>query len=360
MPLRTPLYEAHLALGARIVDFAGWDMPVQYTSVVQEHQAVRTAAGLFDISHMGRLEFRGAAASTFVEKIYTNSVASLKEGQVRYGLICNARGGILDDVLVYKLSDGLDMVVNASNREKILTWIQTQKGSAPVAVADATQKTCMVAVQGPKAMELVRGITPADAGGLAYYYSTRTTYRGQPCSLSRTGYTGEDGVELVVGKDQGPLLWKELQERGAVPCGLGARDTLRLEAAMPLYGHELGEDIDPLQAGLGWAVKLTKGEFIGRGALQEKNQDSSRSVRVGLALEGKRIAREGSAVLAGGSKVGAVTSGTYGPTVDKVIAMAYLAPAQAAVGTICEVDVRGKPAAAKVVPLPFYSRKRSS
>jgi aminomethyltransferase len=360
MAHRTPLYEAHLALGARMVDFAGWDMPVQYTSIAQEHQAVRSAAGIFDISHMGRFSFSGPGTIPLIQRIYTNNAATLKEGQVRYGLVCKETGGILDDVLVYGFAQAPGMVVNASNREKIFQWIVDHQGTLPVTVRDATFDTCMIAVQGPRALEIIRGLTPADAAGLPYYFATHTTYEGQPCLLSRTGYTGEDGVEFIVAKDQGPGLWTKLQSGGAIPCGLGARDTLRLEAAMPLYGHELTEEIDPLQAGLGWAVKLDKGDFIGREAMLKGKENSNRPLRVGLEIEGKRIAREQAAVLASGQKIGVVTSGTFAPTLEKVIAMAYVAPGFAAVGTVCEVDIRGKSSPAKVVRLPFYDRKRKS
>ena len=360
MPNRTSLYDAHLALGARMVDFAGWDMPVQYTSIAQEHQAVRTAAGIFDISHMGRFWFAGSGAVPLVQRIFTNNAATLKEGQVRYGLVCNERGGILDDILVYGYADGLGMVVNASNREKVFTWIQSHQSSQPVPLRDTTLETCMIAVQGPKALELVHGLTPADAAALPYYFSTHTTYRGNTCLLSRTGYTGEDGVEFTVSRHQGQALWDDLKLRGATPCGLGARDTLRLEAAMPLYGHELNEEIDPLQAGLNWAVKFDKGEFLGREALLKRKDEAGRPKRVGLEIEGKRIAREQAVVLVGGQKIGVVTSGTFAPTLEKAIAMAYVDPAHAGVGTVCEVDIRGKPSPAKVVRLPFYDRKRQA
>ena len=360
MPNRTPLYDAHLALGARMVDFAGWDMPVQYTSIAQEHQAVRSAAGIFDISHMGRFSFSGPGTIPLIQRTFTNNAATLKEGQVRYGLVCKETGGILDDVLVYGFAQAPGMVVNASNREKIFNWIVNHQGELAVTVRDATLETCMIAVQGPKALELVRGLTPADAAALPYYFATHTTYDSTPCLLSRTGYTGEDGVELIVAASQGPALWKKLQARGAIPCGLGARDTLRLEAAMPLYGHELNEEIDPLQAGLGWAVKLDKGEFIGREAILKGKENPGRRQRVGLEIEGKRIAREQAAVLADGKQIGVVTSGTFAPTLEKVIAMAYVDPAFAAPGSACEVDIRGKASAATVVRLPFYDRKRKS
>jgi aminomethyltransferase len=360
MSNRTALYDWHSGHGARMVDFAGWDMPVQYTSIVEEHQAVRTAVGLFDISHMGRLWFPGASAVDLVQKVFTNNAATLKEGQARYGLICNENGGILDDVLVYGWPDGRGMVVNASNREKILAWIERHQGSRPPAIQDQTRESCMIAVQGPKAWEIARGVTPAAIESLPYYYATRTTYRGKACIISRTGYTGEDGFELILGAEQALPAWQEFLDRGAKPCGLGARDTLRLEAAMPLYGHELNEEIDPFQAGLGWAVKLDKGDFAGREALVRRAQEKTRPLRVGLELEGKRIAREGATVLSAGKPVGRVTSGTFSPTLSKAIAMAYLAPPYTAPGSSCEVDVRGKTAPARVVPLPFYSRRRKT
>jgi aminomethyltransferase len=342
-----------------MVDFAGWDMPIQYTSIMEEHQAVRSAAGLFDISHMGRLSFGGPDALALIQKLYTNNAATLKDGQVRYGLICNEQGGIRDDVTVYRWPYGYAMVVNASNRDKIVAWLAQHRGSSTVEVRDQTFETGMIAVQGPRALELCRGLTEADAGRLAYYFATPTTCQGKPCVVSRTGYTGEAGVEYMVRADQARPLWEELVRRGARPCGLGARDVLRLEAAMPLYGHELSEEIDPFQAGLGWAVKMDKGDFIGRQALEQRRQDATRRQRVGLELEGKRIAREGAAVMCQGREVGKVTSGTFSPTLGKAIVMAYVDPPATAPGTACEVDVRGKAAPAKVVPLPFYKRPRS-
>jgi aminomethyltransferase len=356
---RTPLFDWHVANSGRMVDFAGWDMPIQYSSIIEEHQAVRGGAGVFDISHMGRLAFEGPDTLALIQQVYTNNAATLKAGQVRYGLVCNAEGGIRDDVLVYRWPAGYTMVVNASNRVKIVGWLAEHKGGRNVRVIDRTLASCMIAVQGPKAIALCQGLTEADAGALAYYYATPTRYRGQPCLVSRTGYTGEDGVEFIVDAAQGVELWVELVRHGARPCGLGARDTLRLEAAMPLYGHELGEDIDPLQAGLGWAVKMDKGDFIGREALARRRDDPQLRQRVGLEMEGKRIAREGASVAHDGKAVGRITSGTYGPTVSKAIAMAYLEQPVTQPGTICTVDVRGKPEPARVVPLPFYRRPKN-
>jgi aminomethyltransferase len=341
-----------------MVDFAGWDMPVQYTSIVEEHQAVRTAVGLFDISHMGRLSFAGPDALALIQQVYTNNAATLQDGQVRYGLVCNERGGIRDDVLVYRWPYGYAMVVNASNRAKVVAWLAEHKAGRSVEVSDRTPDTAMVAVQGPRALEQCRGMTAADADQLQYYHATPTTYRGNPCVVSRTGYTGEDGLEIMIGAALGVELWEDLLARGARPCGLGARDTLRLEAAMPLYGHELTEETDAFQAGLGWAVKLDKGDFVGREALLQRREDKTRRQRVGLELAGKRIAREGAAVVRQGQEVGRVPSGTFAPTLAKPIAMAYVDPALAAPGTACEIDVRGKREPARVVPLPFYRRPR--
>jgi aminomethyltransferase len=341
-----------------MVEFSGWDMPVQYVGIIEEHQAVRTAAGLFDISHMGRLSFGGPDALALIQHVYTNDAATMKDGQVRYGLICNEQGGIRDDVLVYRWPYGWAMVVNAANRGKIVDWLIQHKGGRNVDLTDQTTTTCMLAVQGPQALTLCRGLTEADAEQLAYYHATPTRYHGKGCVISRTGYTGEDGIEIMASAAQAVELWDDLIRRGAKPCGLGARDTLRLEAAMPLYGHELSEEIDPFQAGLSWAVKLDKGDFMGRDALRRRREDATLPRRVGLELAGRRAAREGSAVLRDGHTIGRVTSGTVTPTLNKAIAVAYVEPAHAATGTACTVDVRGKSEAARVVALPFYRRAR--
>jgi aminomethyltransferase len=358
MALRTPLYDWHVSHGARMVEFGGWDMPVQYTSIVEEHTTVRTGAGIFDISHMGRLSFGGPDALDLIQHIITNNAATMKDMQARYALVCNAAGGIRDDVLVYRWPYGWAMVVNASNREKIVGWLTEHKGPRNVQIMDQTTATCMVAVQGPKAVALCEGMFTGDASHLAYYHAMPTQYHGKGCVLSRTGYTGEDGLEIMASAAQAVKLWEDLLARGAKPCGLGARDTLRLEAAMPLYGHELNEDIDPFQAGLAWAVKLDKGEFIGRDALLRRREDPTLRRRVGLEVEGKRPAREGAKVLREGKEIGQITSGTLTPTLNRAVAMAYVEPACIAPGTACEVDIRGKPASARVVTLPFYRRPK--
>lgn len=361
MALRTPLYDWHVSHGARMVDFAGWDMPVQYTGIVEEHVAVRSNAGLFDISHMGRLSFGGPDALELIQQVYSNNAATMKDFQVRYGLICNDAGGVRDDVLVYRWPYGWAMVVNASNRDKIIGWLNEHQSSRNVQLRDQTQETCMIAVQGPRAVELCHGLTEADAGVLPYYFAAATRCMGQNCVVSRTGYTGEDGLEIMIGAAQGVAVWEELIRRGAMPCGLGARDTLRLEAGMPLYGHELTEEINPIQAGLDWAVKLNKGDFIGRDALvaaQGRNDPAGRQ-RVGLVLEGRRAARADCRVTnRDGSAIGTITSGCFTPTLGKAIAMGYLESRHAAVGTVVQIDVRGKPEAAQVVSLPFYRRPK--
>lgn len=354
--LRTPLHPWHVANKGRMVPFAGWEMPVQYAGIIPEHQAVRTGCGLFDVSHMGRLEFTGPDALPLLEAVFTNSVATMKDGQVRYGLICREDGGMLDDVLVYKWPTGYGMVVNASNREKIVNWLNERKESHQL-FRDETMETSLVAVQGPKAVQLVSGLFADDVSGLKYYYATHTRYRDQRCMVSRTGYTGEDGFEVSVPNALAVPLWEELIGRGAVACGLGARDTLRLEAAMPLYGHELSEQIDPISAGLGWAVKLDKGEFVGRQALAELPE--GRPVRVGLELAGKRAAREGAEVFIDGSALGAVTSGSFVPHLQKSIAMAYVPKLYAAPGTPVVIDLKGTKVDATVVPLPFYKRAKA-
>jgi aminomethyltransferase len=358
MSMRTPLHDWHVSHGARMVEFAGWDMPVQYTTITQEHSAVRTAAGMFDISHMGRLSFGGPDALDLIQQVFSNNAATMKDFQVRYGLVCNDSGGIRDDILVYRWPYGWAMVVNASNRDKIVAWLEQHKGPRNVQIVDQTTTTCMIAVQGPQAAVLCEGLTAANLSELGYYHAVPTQYRGRACVASRTGYTGEDGFELMVGAAQAVELWEDLAARGATPCGLGARDTLRLEAAMPLYGHELSEEIDPFQAGLNWAVKMDKGDFLGRAALERRRQDPTLRRRVGLELEGKRIAREGAAVLQSGREVGRVTSGTLSLTLNRSIAMAYVDPDLTAAGTACEVDIRGNPVPARVVPLPFYRRPK--
>lgn len=348
-----------------MVAFGGWSMPVQYSSIVTEHQATRQAAGLFDISHMGRLRFDGVGAAEFLDRLVTRDVGRQPQGRVRYGLLTNDAGGILDDVLVYRLADGAGqayclMVVNASNRPKILDWLRPRLADAhDVYFTDATHDWAMIAVQGPRALELTQPLVATALSELKYYHASEASISGHGGIVSRTGYTGEDGCELIVGSGSVAAVWQELVAAGATPAGLGARDTLRLEAAMPLYGHELSEAIDPFQAGLAFAVDLQGRQFPGRDALARLKQatDDARPCRIGLELSGKRVPREGYAVLAAGECVGEVTSGTFSPTLQRPIAMAYVEQRAATPGTAVEIDVRGQTEPARVVKLPFYSRK---
>ncbi|MDA0283329.1 MAG: glycine cleavage system aminomethyltransferase GcvT [Planctomycetota bacterium] len=360
--LHTPFHDWHASHDGRMVEFGGWHMPVQYSTIVEEHNAVRTAAGLFDISHMGRLRFSGDDACSLLDYLLTNDVSRLKVGQVRYSLVTNESGGVLDDVLVYRLPDCYMLVVNASNRLKIVNWIGQHISRFNVRFEDQTHSYAMIAVQGPKAAGILSAIGAESASDHRYYSVSEMTVAGMTALVSRTGYTGEDGFELIVPAETGMELWSRLlevgQPTGLQACGLGCRDTLRLEAAMPLYGHELNEDTDPLSAGLGFAVKLDAADFIGRAALAKIAESQPQRVRVGLELEGKRIAREGATILSGHDVIGEVTSGTFSPTLQKAIAMGYVDVAASKTGSEVEVDIRGKRHPAKVVDLPFYKRAK--
>lgn len=345
-----------------MVDFAGWEMPVQYSTIIEEHHAVRSNAGLFDIAHMGRIHLIGRDACRFLDHIVTNDVSRLSIGDVRYALVTNEQGGILDDVLVYRLPSFYMLVVNASNRAKILDWIDRQRSGFDVTIEDQTVDRFMLALQGPKSIEILQPLVDCSLAAMKYYSAAECRTIGFPAIVSRTGYTGEDGYEVIVPSAYGLALWERLVadggNSGLLPAGLGCRDTLRLEAAMPLYGHELDETIDPFTAGLAFGVKLDAGEFIGRDALRVIKDRTDRPKRVGLELSGKRIAREGALVFSGSEQIGRVTSGTFSPTLKKSVAMAYVAPHHAALGGSVDVDIRGQREQATIVKLPFYTRSR--
>ncbi|HUG66387.1 MAG TPA: glycine cleavage system aminomethyltransferase GcvT [Pirellulaceae bacterium] len=372
---RTPLYDWHVARNARMVDFAGWSMPVQYSSIVAEHNATRNAVGVFDISHMGRLRFDGEGAARFLDRLLTRRVVGIDQGLIRYSLVTNEAGGILDDVLVYHLADAGGhladagghpfylLVVNASNRAKIVAWIERHLSSGDdVSFRDETVETAMIAVQGPRALEALQPLVDVNLCDMRYYSGQAAQVAGHAGIISRTGYTGEDGCELIVSAASAGGLVDRLfavgEAFGIQPAGLGARDTLRLEAAMPLYGHELSEAIDPFQAGLGFAVHLKDRDFIGATALSELKDRPNQPRRVGLELSNKRVPREHYPVLLKGEAVGEITSGTFSPTLDRPIAMAYVQPIAAELGTELTVDIRGRGEAACVVSLPFYKRSR--
>jgi aminomethyltransferase len=345
-----------------MVDFAGWSMPVQYTSIVAEHTATRTAATAFDISHMGRLRFDGPGATGFLDSLVTRRVTDQQPGQVRYSLVTAEDGGILDDVLVYRLADAGGgsywlMVVNASNRTKIVDFIEPRLPLASdVLFTDVTHDWAMIAVQGPRASALVQPLVELALDSLKYYQAAESRIAGHGGIVSRTGYTGEDGYELILGARAVVGVWQSLVDAGAMPAGLGARDTLRLEAGMPLYGHELSESIDPFQAGLDFAVNLDRRKFSGSEALARLKQQTGRPRRIGLTMTSKRVPRDGFDILSAGKVVGVVTSGTFSPTLECPIAMGYVQPDCAASDTELAIDIRGRAEPARVVPLPFYRR----
>ena len=365
--LQTPLHSWHVEHSGRMVDFAGWSMPVQYTSIMDEHHQTRNAIGMFDVSHMGRLFFSGADIGKFLDTLTTRRVAGVDAGKIRYSLMTNDQGGILDDVLVYHLP-GLSgeapyhmMVVNASNREKIIQWIESKIPSdSDIVLEDRTRTSAMIAVQGPKANAAVKEISDVDPEGLKYYTGVTTNVCGHRAIVSRTGYTGEDGCEIICDAEQAVAIWDAVHERaqkvGGGATGLAARDTLRLEAAMPLYGHELNEETNPAQCDLKFAIQMKDREFVGRSSILAARKDKTLPVRIGLELEGRRAARENCEIYSGEEKVGVVTSGTFAPTLQKSISMGYVGREFAEPGTELTIDIRGKSHPAKVVELPFYRR----
>jgi aminomethyltransferase len=360
---RTPFYDFHVASGGKLVDFAGWEMPLLYKGIIEEHEQTRKSGSIFDVSHMGRLQFSGKDAGAFLNRVVTRNVGEQKVGQSRYSLVCNEAGGVLDDVIVSRDVKHWIMVVNASNREKLVKHFGEvrQTSGLDFDMSDQTESTAMVALQGPKVIDRLSGVLPVDIKALKRYQFETTSVFMVKITVFRSGYTGEDGVELIIpAKMAGmgmKLLGGETDKPNATikPAGLGARDTLRLEAGMPLYGHELSESIDPLSAGLGWAVDLTK-EFIGVAPLRRVAETGLKRKLVGLELEGRRIARQGTPIMKDGAVIGEVTSGTFGPTVQKSIAMAFIDANHAAEGTLLDADLKGTMNPAKVVKLPFYKR----
>lgn len=339
-------------------------MPVQYTTIVDEHRAVRERAGLFDISHMGRLTFDGPGVLEWLERVTTNQVSRLADLQTQYSLVPNDSGGVIDDILVYRQPFAYLVVCNASNREAVKGQLDRNRAGAAGNFVDRTLDTAMIAIQGPRALEIIQPLFDQALEPVNYYHFTMGRLLERITAVvSRTGYTGEDGFEVICGAQAATSVWEALLEggrsQGILPCGLGARDTLRLEAGMPLYGHELTESINPYAAGLGWAVKLNKGDFVGRDALKRLKANPGQT-RVGLVLDGKRIARQGAAVLAGERSVGQVTSGTFSPTLQLSLAMALVEPSAAVLDNRLTVDVRGHREPARVVKLPFYNRKVST
>ncbi len=361
---RTPLYDVHRALGARMVPFAGWEMPVQYHSILDEHRTVRTAVGLFDLSHMGELHVSGPEGLDFLRHAVISDPARLAPGQAQYSMLCTVEGGIVDDLIIYRVDDGYLVVCNASNREADVAHLRDLLASTGMEALldDRSDRTALVAPQGPRAAELLTTLTDADIEGLGYYHCAPGIVAGIACLIARTGYTGEDGFELFCDPADAERLWNAVHEAGQPfgikPCGLGSRDTLRLEAGMPLYGNELDRETNPYEANMGRVVKLEKGEFNGSDALRRIHDAGPERRLVGLVMRENAIPRHGYPVVVDGDEVGMVTSGTASATLGQKIAMAYLPAERATIGAEVEVVVRERPYRAEQVALPFYTRPR--
>jgi aminomethyltransferase len=346
-----------------MVDFGGWDMPVEYSGIIAEHKAVRQAVGLFDVSHMGEIEIAGPQALDLVELAASNRAASLKDGQAQYSGLLNERGGFIDDLLVHRFSDErFFLCVNAGNQETDFEHIQSLNQSTRADAQFVSDRYAQIAVQGPKGLATLQKLTGTPLSDLRYYWFTEGKVSGAPAIIARTGYTGEDGFEIYVAPDEAERLWAELLQAGAeydiIPCGLGCRNTLRMEAAMALHGHEISEEITPFEAGLGWIVKLNKGDFVGRDALLKQKQEGVPRQLVGFEMRGRGIARDGYPVMREDEQVGFVTSGSPAPFLEKNIGMALLQTDVAKSGGKIDIQVRTRGVEAEIVPLPFYSRKK--
>lgn len=362
MELKTPLYDAHVRAGGKIVPFGGYLLPVQYgTGVIKEHMAVRTQAGLFDVSHMGEVLCEGKDALRNLQMLLTNNFDNMVDGQARYSPMCNENGGTVDDLIVYKKSDEhYFIVVNAANKDKDYEWMLAHQ-FGEVTFTDVSKDYAQLALQGPKAMEILKKLTAEENIPKKYYHAVfDTEVAGIPCIISKTGYTGEDGVELYLDSSNAEKMWDILlengKEEGLIPCGLGARDTLRMEAAMPLYGHEMDDEVSPLETGLGFAIKMNKEDFIGKKELEENPKFNRR--RIGLKVTGRGIIREHQDVYREGQQIGLTTSGTHCPYLGYPVAMALVEKDSVEIGDKVEVEVRGRKVEAEVVALPFYKRSK--
>jgi len=358
---RTAFYDIHRELGAKIVEFAGFEMPVQYTGIIEEHRRVRESVGLFDVSHMGEVEIRGAHALEFIQKITTNDASKLPAGRVQYSAMCYDDGGIVDDLLVYNLGDRYMLVINAANTAKDIEWINAH-ASGNVEVTDRSDDYSLLALQGPKSLLTLSALTKADIGSLPYYHCLHGRVAGVDMIISRTGYTGEPGFELYFPSDvaTGAGIWSALMEAGAAfgigPVGLGARDTLRLEMGYCLYGHDIDQTTNPIEAGLGWITKTDKGEFLGKARIMKAKQAGVERKLVGFALNDRAFPRQGYPISAGGTPTGKVTSGTFSPVLDRGIGMGYVASAQSKPGTPLTISIRNRDVPAEVVQPPFIRK----
>lgn len=356
---RTPLYGEHMAAGAKLVPFAGYEMPVQYrTGIIAEHQAVRTHAGLFDVSHMGELEIRGPQALDLVQYVTTNDASRLAIGQAQYGVICHEDGGCIDDCITYRFDDNYMIVVNASNRAKDRDWIAHHADKLDVDVTDKSDEVALIALQGPRAQKILSGLTKFPLDDIKYYHFGMGDVSGVSAVISRTGYTGEDGFELYIAASDAVRVWRNIMAAGAaegiIPSGLGARDSLRLEMGYALYGNDIDDRHTPLEAGLGWVVKLDKEDFLGKDALVKQKQEGVRQRLAGFMLKERGFPRHGYEVRVDGEPAGEVTSGTVSPTLEQGIGLAYVPAEASKAGSTLQIMVRDKSVPAEVVRAPFY------
>lgn len=360
----TPLNSVHKELGGKMVDFGGWEMPVQYSAgVIEEHMRTREAVGLFDVSHMGEIWVEGSDAIKFVNQITTNDVTKLIDGQAHYSAFTNESGGVVDDLLVYRFgAERLLLVVNAGTTEKDWDWIESKKGDFNVSTRNASSDYCQIAIQGPNALAVATELTETDLESIKYYHFVEGQFAGVDAIISRTGYTGEDGFEIYAAANEAVHLWRTMLEVGKdfgiLPCGLAARNTLRLEAGMSLYGHELGDDISPLEAGLAWICKLDKGEFVGREILMRQKSEGLKRRLIGFEMTGKGIGRDGYDIKSDGKIIGKVSSGSPAPFLKKNIGLGFVEAEFAEIGRAIAIDVRGRDVEAVIVPTPFYKRKK--
>jgi aminomethyltransferase len=356
---KTPLNAVEHELGGRMVDFGGWELPVQFAGILEEHAAVREHVGLFDVSHMGELTVKGPDALTLLQRATCNDVSKLANGRAQYNGLLYPTAGFVDDILIYQNStDDFFIVVNASNTDKDYEWIADAAKGMDVEVRNVSADYAQLALQGPEAERLLQPFTDVALGGMKYYHFGTGNVDGVPAIVSRTGYTGEDGFEIYVAPSEGPRIMRKLIDSGAKPCGLGARDTLRLEAKMALYGNDIDETTTPLEADLAWIVKVDKGDFFGRDVLQREKSEGPRRKLAGFEMVDRGIARHGYPIVDGSEEIGVITSGTHSPTLKKAIGLAYLPLDKSAPGTEFMVLIRGKETRARVVPTPFYKRAK--
>jgi aminomethyltransferase len=354
---KTPLNAVEHELGGKMIDFGGWELPVQFSGIIEEHEAVRQRAGLFDVSHMGEITVKGPQALALLQRTTCNDVSKLVDGQAQYNGLLYPNAGFVDDILIYRMSgDDYFVVVNASNSDKDYEWLAESAKGLDVDVKNESANYAQLALQGPQAQSILAKHTHTDLGSMKYYRFAKGKVEGVDAIISRTGYTGEDGFEVYVAPKEAPALFRKLVDAGAKACGLGARDTLRLEAKMALYGNDIDQSTTPLEADLGWIVKLDKGDFTGRDVLEREKSGGAKRKLVGFEMVDRGIARHGYPIVEGGQEIGIVTSGTHSPTLKKAIGLAYLPPGKSAPGTEFMVLIRGKETKARVVPTPFYKR----